>query len=643
MLNHLFRPLQVGRMVLKNRIVLAPMHTNLVGDHGEVTDALIRYYGQRATGGAGLVGVEITHVDGDRSSKRTKGELGADSDACIDGLARLAAAIHEAGTKAMLQLFHAGARRAELPAAAPSPCWWGTPPAAGGEATLPDELTVTEISEIVRAFARAAVRARTAGFDAVEIHGAHGYLIHNFLAPTHNLRTDGYGGTLEGRARLALEVVQAVRAAVGRDFPLSFRISGDWVHDGLIDADEPRQVARMLAAAGIDLLHVTGSRAGDPTLPIVPSYAPAAPFRERARGIREATGLPVLVTGSIHSPELAAAVLAAGDADLVGAARQFLADPDWPRKAMEGRMAEITPCIRCNSCRKMMELHLPTRCAVNPCSGREEEFVVSPAGRAQRVLVIGGGPAGLEAARVAAARGHRVTLWERREAPGGRLRLAAQLPFKRDWQRYLDHQLRRVKDAGVEVICGRTATATAVAGHHPDAVVLACGSAGAGMPDPGKNGPRVLGLDDLLLAPELPNGHVLVYGDGAPPAEAAWWLALQGRKVTLVCPDSRLGTETDPGHRHALAMALAGHGVEVLLESNVTGLTAGGAVIEGAAGRRIVDAGTVVWAAPPEGGQVHPLKEELERAFRVLTVGDAAGLHGVLFAVHGGAAAALEI
>lgn len=482
----LFEPIRIRGVEIPNRIVMPAMTTRLAAPDGTVTPELCAYYLARAEGGSGLITVEMgsPHPGGRHRAR----EVGLYDDRFVPGLRELTARLKAAGARVGIQIGHAGgyARRdvTGYPPAAPS----AVPRLVHEVDTrrvVPEALTREGIRDLVRSFADAAGRMKRAGFDLVELHGAHGYLIAQFLSPLDNRRTDEYGGTLPNRARFALEVVEACRQRVG-DFPLIFRFSADEYAPGGLTLDDTREVARWLAEAGVDALHVSaGCYRSVPSAAVMipPMNYPDGVFLHLAGAIKALVDVPVIAVGRLHAPELVRRVVAEGRADLVALGRQLIADPEWPRKVREGRADEIRPCVSCNTCVDTMRDGRRISCLVNPVAAREGAYRLVPASDPKRVLVAGGGPAGLEAARVAAERGHRVVLAERSDRLGGQLRLAARAPLFQNAETnpavllgFVEFLARGVARAGVEVRLGQAVTPEVVRALRPDVVVLATGA-----------------------------------------------------------------------------------------------------------------------------------------------------------------------
>jgi mycofactocin system FadH/OYE family oxidoreductase 2 len=584
-LPRLFSPITLGNVTLRNRIVSTAHNTGLT-DGGRLTDRLIAYYEARARGGVGLVIMGSTSVH-PTSTSRLMPALGNWDDSIIAPYRRLAAVLHGYGTAVFAQLNHAGAQSGSSArgtrVVAPSPVETEL------SAETPHALDLEEIDEIVRAFAAAAVRVRAGGLDGVELHGGHGNLIQQFLSPLTNRRTDDYGGSPEKRFRFAKEVVKAVRDAVGDDFVVGLRLSAEEDHPGGLTLGDMRQVAPGLVEAGrLDFVDVTsGSDSSTWSLArhYAPMYVPGQHMRHLARAIREVVSVPVIAVGRIVDPRDAEAILAAGDADLVGMTRALIADRDLPQKARRGAFDEIRYCVGCNEgCigRLMRGLHIT--CIQDPQSGRERELgALGLAGTARRVVVVGAGVAGLEAARVAAVRGHRVTVLERLPEPGGQVRLARRAPGRAELGAAADHLVRAVERADVDIRCGAAATVESVLALGPDAVVVATGSEPR-VPD--IEGGREDGEGRLVSARAVLDGarvgdRVVVFdtkGDMVGLTTADW---LVGRRhhVAVVTPHRHAGPLVEPMTWRLLYQRLLDQRVEVLAQTEVVRLTPDGVVV----------------------------------------------------------------
>lgn len=548
----LFEPGQVGTLALKNRLVKAPMASRLAGLDGAVTERMITYYRQLARGGVGLVVVEFAYID-DLSSDAIDNQLGASNNGHIPGLQWLASSIKENGARAALQIVHCGRQRMSLkaPMKAPSPIAWEELAARG--ASPPEELTPAEIQTIVEAFGEAALRAKRSGFDMVEIHGAHGYLITNFLAPFTNKRTDRYGGDLNNRMRFLLEVIANVREKVGPEYPLGVRLVGtDYQEEG-IPIEDTKKVAAEIERAGVDAIHISGGDHDTMDQQVIPSYWPTGYNVWAAAEIKKVVNIPVFASGAITTPELAESILADGKADFISLGRPLLADPFFPMKAQQGRPEDIAPCIRCNCCFSQGIRVGALRCAVNAAAGREAELTITPAENPKKVAVIGGGPGGMEAAMVARLRGHQVTLFEKRRL-GGMLIEGSIPDFKVDLRRLIDYLATQVKKLGVNLIMTEATLQTIKDGKF-DAVIVAVGGATAPPDVPGADRPLVREALEVLNGASV-GATVVVFGGGLVGSETGLFLAEQGKKVHIVTRQDQIALELERGARRGLLRRL---------------------------------------------------------------------------------------
>lgn len=523
----------IKTMELPNRAVMPPMGTNLGNADGTVSEANLAYLKRRARGGPGLIITEISAVH--PSGVAINSELGAYDDRFIPGLKKLADIAHAAGCKVALQLHHAGRESLYLlkegKAIAPSPI------RSLVFGLTPREITRDEIQEIIAAFGAAAFRARQAGFDAVEVHGAHGYLLTQFLSSLCNQREDEYGGNLSNRSRFMVEVLQEVRRRVGSDFPISLRISTEECIKGGYSVEDMQAILPNLVKAGADLIHASlgthGSPGGITSAPA--EYEPGFNVW-RAKKVKEVVDVPVIAVGRFSDLTLADEVIGRGEADLIAFGRQFLADPDFLVKTREGRPQEIRKCIACNQgCIERLILgEGKIRCAINPETGQETIYPQGPAAVPRKVWVVGAGPAGLTAAYEAARLGHQVTLFEKEKNLGGQLLFACVPPFKSIYGEWIFWLASQVKKIGATILTGTQVTDRMIEEGNPDVVILAMGGE--------KIIPAIEGIDLLLvgdawqiLSGEVaPKSHAVVVGGGLIGMETADFLSQKGTQVTLV-------------------------------------------------------------------------------------------------------------
>ncbi len=532
-LQNLFSSIMIKTMELPNRAVMPPMGTNLGNADGTVSEANLAYLKRRARGGPGLIITEISAVH--PSGVAINSELGAYDDRFIPGLKKLADVAHAAGCKVALQLHHAGRESLYLlkegKAIAPSPI------RSLVFGLTPREITRDEIQEIIAGFGAAAFRARQAGFDAVEVHGAHGYLLTQFLSSLCNQREDEYGGNLSNRSRFMIEILQEVRRRVGSDFPISLRISTEECIKGGYSVEDMQSILPNLVKAGADLIHASlgthGSPGGITSAPA--EYEPGFNVW-RAKKVKEVVDVPVIAVGRFSDPALADEVIGRGEADLVAFGRQFLADPDFLVKTREGRPQEIRKCIACNQgCIERLILgEGKIRCAINPETGQETIYPQGPAAVPRKVWVVGAGPAGLTAAYEAARLGHQVTLFEKEKNLGGQLLFACVPPFKGIYGEWIFWLASQVKKIGATILTETQVTDRMIEEGNPDVVILTMGGE--------KIIPAIEGIDLLLvgdawqiLSGEVaPKSHAVVVGGGLIGMETADFLSKKGTQVTLV-------------------------------------------------------------------------------------------------------------
>lgn len=562
----LFEPIAIGGVQAPNRVVMLPMGSGMPGEDGHANDPTIAYYRRRARGGIGMLTVEASLVAPGPSAIGP--ELRLHDDRFVPDLTRLVAAVHAEGVPVGIQLWHPGRQTNLGEPVAPSPV------PLSPRTPVPRELTREDIHELVGQYASAAARCREAGFDYVEVHAAHCYLPCEFLSPLVNRRADEYGGDLGGRARFLLEIVAAVRAACGDAYPVFCRITGSDGLEGGFDVEEAVQLAGWLEEAGVSCLSVTAGTWHTLHLSMPPMSMERGCLLPLASRVKAAVDVPVIAAGRLDDPQVAERALATGQADLVGIGRGLIADPDWPRKVREGRLAEIVPCIACNACLDLISRADHARCAVNPEVSRELEWELEPSAATRRVMVVGGGPSGLEAARVARLRGHDVSLWERDGRLGGKLDVASRAPSKHEVLRFRDHEEDVMASLGVDVRLGVEVTPGTVEAEDPDVVVVATGARPLVPPIPGVDGPTVVDAQRILLGEvEVPPGErVTVIGGSATGCETAEMLADGGCEVTIVEMLPSVGRGIELVTRRRLLQGLRAAGVSILTGCRVVAI-----------------------------------------------------------------------
>lgn len=623
-----FETVNIGNLVLSNRLVMAPVKTGFGGPDGRVSDQLLAYYERRAYGGVGAIIVEPLYVD--VAGKEHPRQLSLDSPDVVEGLRKLVDVIHKNGSKAIAHLNHAG--RAANPKAS------GQPPEAPSEivcastGVVPRVLRKTRIQELVKSFATSAGRAKEAGFDAVELQCGLGYLIAQFVSERTNKRTDDYGGDQEKRDRFAREVMEALRETLNGAIPIITRISASEQLDGGLDLDSAYHLAGQLADWGASAIHVvTGSACDTPPWYYQHMSLPEGVNERLAAQIKTKIELPTIVAGRLGDPKRIEQLFTGGKVDMVALGRPLVADPDLPRKMSEGRTDEIVLCGSClQGCLANVKAGKGLGCIVNPEVGHESQIEI-PAEKARHVVVVGGGPAGLMATIVASRRGHRVTLLER-DALGGQFSLAPLTPGKTAMGRPLNSLIQLASRSGAEVRTGVRATAELVETLEPDVVVLATGASPTTIPVAGLEGALT---GEEVLTPTTDTGdNVLVVGGGMVGIEVAEFLAVQGKSVTVVEMLNEIARDMEPITRKLTLNRLQGLPIKILTETVVETVNADRAVVRGPDGERELgpfDSLVVAVGTRSNAELAEPL---LDRGLEVHVVGDAAELKQIIGAVH---------
>ena len=566
-------PIFLGAMQVKNRIVFPPMSTKFASPGaGEVTERMLAYYEARARGGAGLVIVEACCIHD--AGSPTPRWLRLTDDARIPAFAELAERIRKHGARSSIQLAHTGRAASAQATGRPVQLVSYVP----GVTPYNDArvLTKEDLAELADCWGRAALRAKQAGFDSVELHGAHGYLLSQFLSPFTNRRTDEYGGSAEKRMRFPLEVLRKVREYVGPDFPVGYRLSAEerleevGIANGL-KIEEGVAFARRLADEGISWIHVSAGLRETNFMVSPPSCVAKGWLSGVARAVREGVEqrVPIIAVNRITDERVAEDILRRGDADLTAMGRALIADPDLPNKAASGQSEDIIRCIGCNDgCVGGSARGTGVGCALNPLTGREEMYDRSRVSSPKKILVIGGGAAGMQAALTAALRGHHVELMEKSDRLGGLLTLASRPPFKQDLALFAPRFEHALKAAGVVIRLNCEATVDKVRDSHADAVILAAGSIPV-FPGFCRNAPNAVTADRILSGEVKAGAKVLIIGGGLIGCETAEYLAERNHCVTVLEMQPEVAKDMESRTRRYMMPRLKKYGVTLLTGTQV--------------------------------------------------------------------------
>ena len=568
MFDALYTPCNIGKLTIKNRFVVSAAVTRLCNSDHSVSEAFIRYQEDKAKGGWGLIITEDQPICHDAATFPNL--PGIFDDKFADGQKEMTRRVHEAGGAVCAQLYHPGAvskrKLTGFQPVAPSAIFFP------GYTELPRELSIDEIGQIVKAFGAAAKRAKDWGYDMVEIHAAHGYLIHQFLSGNTNKRTDKFGGSLLNRNRFLLEIIAEARKNVGPDFPIQIRISA--IDDGIrsgITLEESMVTCRLAENASVDSIHCSvGAQRSDIRIPV--SASEKALCVKNAEAIKKAVNIPVITVGRITEASLADNAISSGRADFVAMFRASLADPEMPNKLREGRNDEINYCIGCRQgCTGANNRLEDFSCLVRPMTGRAHLFDCSKVTESKNIVVVGGGITGCEAAIFAAMRGHRVTVIEKEDRIGGRWIAAAIPPGKSDYTNFINWQAAMIEKHGIKVMLNTVATAKLLKALKADKVILACGADDFIPPVPGANTHNVVKAQDVLRSRCQVGNTVVVVGGGLVGAETADYLANNcGKKVTVIEMLPAICSDGEPGPTKIIKNSFKEHDVEVYTEATLT-------------------------------------------------------------------------
>ncbi len=578
---NLFKPISIGNMVVSNRIVHVPTDISSANADGSVSDNVIRYHEEVAKGGCGLIIVGASTPDSS-TGRPTVTCLSVDADYFIPGLHKLARAMQKHGAKCAVQIQHPG-RQAAYPRKGLISCSdmiVDVPSSAGHEVVYAQAeakgkdirgMTVEEVYDLIEKFAEAAWRVQQAGFNAVELHGAHGYMIAQFMSPYTNKRNDRFGGSFEGRMRFPIEIIRRIKYKCGPDFPIMVRYSGEeWVPGGR-KIDESVKIAQLFEREGVAALDISAGifEAGGPTMD--PSYYNEGWNTYTAEEIKKAVKIPVITSHSLRNPEYCDRIIAEGKTDMVGLSRQLIADPYWANKAKTGQVKEIRRCVSCliGCWSESLMIKREMKCAINPVVGHYDEFLdMKPATIKLKVAVVGGGVSGMEAARIATLRGHKVTIFEKEDELGGILRACCMVPPKQKMRWYLFWIREQIAKLGVEVKLGVEATVEDLQGYD----VVLCGTGADTLRPDIKGIEKAVDFKDVLRCtrsnceyypetrekPVKVGQKVLVWGDHYAATDTAEALAMKGKEVIIVTENKELGQNLEVIHKEVMMMRFAG-------------------------------------------------------------------------------------
>lgn len=586
----LFESGRIGKLQLKNRIILAPVLTLYANEDGSVSEQMIDYYAERARGGCGLVVIEAAYP------YLYSGRICINDDRFIPALRRLVETIHDAGAKAAIELNPSRGRSDDVD------------PASASESIHPKTgvkvraLSITDIKKLEYELGEGARRVKEAGFDCIMIHGGSGYIVAEFLSPRANKRVDDYGGDLKNRARLALELVAVVREKTGSDYPIIFRMVADERIEGGFPLAEGIVVAKLLEEAGVDAIDVVSGGVENFAWVCPYMYMPLGINVDLSLVIKRAVKIPVSASGRINDPYLAETILTKGEADFVTLGRALVADPQFPNKAMGGKVDDICKCIACCRCEEsiLKPPVSPMVCSVNPAVGKEKKFELGlkPETKRKKVLVIGGGPGGMEAAIVAVQRGHDVTLWESSDSLGGQLNIAGIPPGKGEINNFTDYLIRQLNKLKVTVELEKEATTEMILEFSPDVVILAVGPKPVIPKIKGAERKKYVFFNDILSGKAAVGTRVIVSGGSFVGCETADFLAEQGKKVTIISGLPELAPEMYYPYADLLVQRLKDNGVEAFTGIKGREITDKGMEIIDREGKRIsLEADDIVIAA----------------------------------------------
>lgn len=594
----LFKPFKIGKIEIANRIVMAPMVTHFANDIGMLSERHINYYAARAKGGVGLIITESNYVSPD--GRGGVHRLGFYGDKMVEGHKKLVDAIHKYDTKIFAQLHHGGSTITDTAIAQIPVSSSAKPLLSKGEhylGVIPRKLKKGEIAFLIDCFGNAARRAKSAGFDGIQINAGHGYLIHQFLSPLFNEREDEYGGSEERRMRFLLEILQDIRSKVGCDFPVSVRLTGKEFVEGGYSIDFIIKLVKKLEQAGVDELAMTAGNYYEREYMVQPMGMLDGCLVNISAAVIKEANIPVGIVGKIKDPIYADKIITDNKANHVYMGRALIADPELLKKAKEGLLGDIRPCISCmRGCIDRLFKGLDIQCTVNPEVGREVERVLLKAGTRKKVLVVGGGPAGLTASATAAKRGHIVELWEKKSYIGGQLLVASTPPTKEEITPFLDYLCRDAEKSGVKIETGKEATTDLIEKAQPDVIVIATGAKSVRPSIPGSKLNNVVFAIDVLSGNVVVGTKVAIIGGGLVGLETAEFLADKGHDVTVLEMLSVVAPDEEATIKKLLLLRLNDKGVKILINTEAEALTGRGALVKRLGIFETIEAETIILA-----------------------------------------------
>lgn len=641
LLRNMKMPMKIGSLEIKNRFIVSPMVMNCCNEDGTATEKYIAYHEEKAKGGWGLIVTEDYAVDPTGRSYKYLPGLWCDEQIASHSV--LTDRVHAAGAKIFAQIFHAG-RQTESRITG-TQVWAPSPIPCPNKKELPHEMTLQEVEDMIEKFGDAALRAKKAGFDGVQIHGAHGYLVSEFASSYSNKRVDKYGGCLTNRLRFPMEIIANIRKKCGMDFCIDYKISGDEAAPGGNSIEDVKTIAYFLEQAGVDSLNVSIGVYESWYTQVPPAAMNHGWLADFAAQVKAVVNIPVTTVGRVNDPLIAEMIVRSGKADACYMGRASLADPHMPNKAMKGDFEDIIRCTGCKQgCTTRIDAGYQGSCLLNPRTVKEDEIKITPAAHPKKILVAGGGPSGAEAAIVAAERGHSVTLYEMGDRLGGMFYVAAIPPYKGEISAFIAWQVQKLERLGVNVVYNTPLTAEIVKREKPDSVILATGSLPFIPPIEGRDREFVVEATALLRGQVRADGNLAVIGGGLVGGETAHYLATHGNQVTIVEMAPEILKEEPGDVKKFVLESYEENKVQVLVNAQVQSINEDGTITvnqEGQA-RQIGPFDKVVMAVGMKPRK--SLEEEFkEYVGEIVSVGDALKPGNALSAIESGYMAGYKI